>query len=181
MHHHIYQTERSHFLPHIKLRYCLFSTKRLYYGYSLDGSKIANVGNLGVEDCKLSSSILLVVEQIIGTNKILKPFRRNRKNKVESKLQVAFQVNWTLIFILPKDVIRIIEQKFNRFMWNGNELSSAKVKVAWDFLCVPKDGGGGGGLGLIKLVDWNRAAILYPIWSLFARSRSLWVLGFIPI
>ena len=42
----------------------------------------------------------------------------------------------------------------------------------WDFICVPKDEGG---LGLKKMVDWNRAAILRHIWSLFSRSRSLWV------
>jgi hypothetical protein len=32
----------------------------------------------------------------------------------------------------------------------GMNLVQKKVKVAWDFRCVPKDGGG---LGLRKLVD----------------------------
>lgn len=52
-----------------------------------------------------------------------------------------------------------------------NELNSAKTKVAW-ILCVPEDEGG---LGLKTLVYWNRATILRHIWSLFARSWSLWV------
>ena len=33
----------------------------------------------------------------------------------------------------------------------------AKSKVAWDYICVPKMKGG---LGLKKLVGWNRATIL---------------------
>lgn len=89
-----------------------------------------------------------------------------------SSILYSIQVYWMSIFILPKRVIRIIEQKFNRFLWNGNEFSSAKAKVAWDALCMPK---GEGGLGLRKLVDWNEAAILRHLWYLFNRSGSLWV------
>jgi len=35
-------------------------------------------------------------------------------------------------------VIKLIERKFNRFLWNGSELSPAKSKVALDHICVPK-------------------------------------------
>uniref|UniRef100_A0A2N9IIX2 Reverse transcriptase zinc-binding domain-containing protein n=1 Tax=Fagus sylvatica TaxID=28930 RepID=A0A2N9IIX2_FAGSY len=45
------------------------------------------------------------------------------------------------------------------------------IRVAWDKVCLPKKGG----LGLKRVEDWNRAAILKHIWSLFTQSGSLWV------
>jgi hypothetical protein len=69
-------------------------------------------------------------------------------------------------------VIRSIKQKFNRFLWNGNEVCFAKAKVSWDLICVPKREGG---LGLKRLEEWNRAVILKHIWNLFTKSGSLWV------
>jgi hypothetical protein len=69
-------------------------------------------------------------------------------------------------------VIRSIKQKFNRFLWNGNEVCFAKEKVSWDLICVPKREGG---LGLKRLEEWNRAVILKHIWNLFTKSGSLWV------
>jgi hypothetical protein len=60
----------------------------------------------------------------------------------------SIRVYWSNIFILPKKVFRAIQRKFNRFLWNGSELCSAKAKGAWDLLSVPKSEGG---LGLKKL------------------------------
>jgi hypothetical protein len=45
---------------------------------------------------------------------------------------------WSSIFILLIKVIKLVERKFNRFLWNGSELSPAKSKVALDHICVPK-------------------------------------------
>jgi hypothetical protein len=70
---------------------------------------------------------------------------------------------------LPKNVIHTIEQKFNRFLWNGKGEGAARAKVAWKYLCVPKQEGG---LGLKNLEVWNRASMLRHIWSLFAKSNS---------
>jgi hypothetical protein len=44
--------------------------------------------------------------------------------------------------------------------------------VAWKMLNFPKKERG---LGIKKLEEWNRAAIMKHIWSLFAKARSLWV------
>jgi len=44
--------------------------------------------------------------------------------------------------------------------------------VAWDKVCVPKKEGG---LGIKKLDIWNQASMLHHVWTLFARSGSLWV------
>jgi hypothetical protein len=87
-----------------------------------------------------------------------------------SSVLYIIQIYWLNIFILPKKVIKAIEQKFNRFLWNGNEECFPKAKVSWESICVPKREGG---LGLKRLEDWNRAAILKHIWTLFTKSRGL--------
>ena len=44
--------------------------------------------------------------------------------------------------------------------------------MAWTDVCFPKKGGG---LGLKRLEVWNQTSMLRHIWSIFARSGSLWV------
>jgi hypothetical protein len=51
------------------------------------------------------------------------------------------QVYWAKVFILPKRVIFLLQQKFNRFLWGGKD-NKAHAKVSWDKLCNPKRGGG---------------------------------------
>jgi hypothetical protein len=89
-----------------------------------------------------------------------------------SSVLYNLQVYWSSIFILPKRVIKDIEQKFNRFLWNGNVAGGAKAKVSWTDVCLPKKEGG---LGLKRLNIWNYSSMLRHIWSLFARSGSIWV------
>lgn len=57
-----------------------------------------------------------------------------------SSVLLSLQVFWAMVFILPKQVIRLLEQKFNRFLWSGRD-SKAHSKVAWDKLCFPKKEG----------------------------------------
>lgn len=83
----------------------------------------------------------------------------------------SLQVFWARIFILPKKIIMLIEQKHNRFLWCGSDVK-AKAKVAWVKVCVPKRERG---LGLKSLEIWNQAAMLINFWNLFAQSGSLWV------
>jgi hypothetical protein len=89
-----------------------------------------------------------------------------------SSVLYSLQVYWIGIFILPKKIIRAIEQKFNRFLWNGKDGEAAKAIVAWADVCYPKKEGG---LGLKRLEVWNKTSMLRHIWSIFARSGSLWV------
>ena len=44
----------------------------------------------------------------------------------------SLQVYWTGIFILLKKVVKSIEHKFNRFLWNGKDVKVAKAKLAWN-------------------------------------------------
>jgi hypothetical protein len=84
----------------------------------------------------------------------------------------SLQVYWNSIFILPKQIIKAIEQKFNRFLWNGNDEGNARAQVLeMCFLCQKKMGG----LGIKKLKKWNRAAMMSHIWNLFVKAGSFWV------
>ena len=89
-----------------------------------------------------------------------------------SSVLYSLQVYWTGIFILPKSIIKAIEQKFNWLLWNGKSIGSAKAKVSWKDVCYPKREGG---LGLKSLEVWNQTSMLRHVWSLFARSGSIWV------
>jgi hypothetical protein len=76
-----------------------------------------------------------------------------------SSVLYILQVYWMCIFILLKKIIRAIEQKFNKFLWNGNGECVAKAKVSWSDICFPKEGG----LGLKKLEVWNQTSMLMHI------------------
>jgi hypothetical protein len=56
------------------------------------------------------------------------------------------------------------------FLWNGKD-EKARAKVAWEKVCVPKEGG----LGLKRLAIWNQVSMLNHVWNLFSRAGSLWV------
>uniref|UniRef100_A0A2N9IJ10 Reverse transcriptase domain-containing protein n=1 Tax=Fagus sylvatica TaxID=28930 RepID=A0A2N9IJ10_FAGSY len=53
------------------------------------------------------------------------------------------------IFILPKKIVKAIEQKFNPFLWRGPDDRSG-AKVCWEQACLPKEEGG---LGLKRVED----------------------------
>jgi len=76
-----------------------------------------------------------------------------------------------LEFILSQQIIRLLEHKFNRFLWSGSDVK-AKAKVAWDKLYMPKKEGG---LGIKNIEVWNQASMLNHIWNLFTKDGSLWV------
>jgi hypothetical protein len=73
------------------------------------------------------------------------------------------------VFLLPKKIIRLIEQKFNRFLWSGRD-AKARAKVAWEKLYFPKNEGG---LGIKRSDVWNKASMLNHIWNLFTKAGSL--------
>ncbi|KAK9990462.1 hypothetical protein SO802_025447 [Lithocarpus litseifolius] len=79
----------------------------------------------------------------------------------------SIQSYWSSIFILPKKVIKAIEQRFKMFLWKGVEENKGNIKVAWDQLCFPKREG-----GLKKIEDCNKEAVMKHIWSLFAQAES---------
>jgi hypothetical protein len=84
----------------------------------------------------------------------------------------AVQTFWSSLFILPKAVIKRLEQVLRAFLWKGSELSHGGAKVAWVNVCLPfKEGG----LGVKRLDTWNQAAMLKHVWNLCSdRENSIW-------
>ena len=74
-----------------------------------------------------------------------------RLQLVQSVLSTIY-VYWASIFILPKKVIKEIEQLIRNFLWSGNETDPYKAKVSWWDICCPKEQGG---LGLKPLYVSN--------------------------
>jgi hypothetical protein len=87
-----------------------------------------------------------------------------------SSVLFSLQVFWSNVFILPKAVTRLLEQKLNSFLWCGKD-EPAKAKLSWSKVCLPKKEGG---LGLKRLEVWNKSATLRHIWNIFAQSGSIW-------
>jgi hypothetical protein len=50
----------------------------------------------------------------------------------------SLQAYWSNIFLFPKKIVRLIEQKLNRFMWNGNVERPAKAKSFMGINLCPK-------------------------------------------
>ncbi|XP_028118147.1 uncharacterized protein LOC114315744 [Camellia sinensis] len=84
----------------------------------------------------------------------------------------SMQVYWSSLFILPRKVVREIENLLRAFLWSGVDLKKHSAKIAWDKVCAPKSEGG---LGFKSLEVWNRAAIAKHIWFLFSGGeKSMW-------
>ena len=75
----------------------------------------------------------------------------------------GIQSFWNGLFILPKAVIRQVEQILRQFLWKGPQLGTRGAKVAWEDLSLPTKEGG---LGIKKLDEWNIAAMCKHLWNL---------------
>jgi hypothetical protein len=125
-------------------------------------------GKLSYADCK--PLIDKITSRISSWSVKLLSFS-GRLQLIQSVLN-SIQMFWSSIFILPKKVVKAIEQRFNQFLWKGQEGGRGGIKVSWDQVCLPKQEGG---LGLKKVEDWNKAAVMKHIWNLFTQAGSLWV------
>ncbi|KAL0348162.1 UNVERIFIED_CONTAM: hypothetical protein Sangu_1044000 [Sesamum angustifolium] len=78
---------------------------------------------------------------------------------------------WASVFILPKRVIKILEAKMRKFLWQGS-IGRGYAKVAWEQVCRPKEEGG---LGFRNILVINQALMLKHLWKLIQNGRnSIW-------
>ena len=73
------------------------------------------------------------------------------------------------MFVLPKGLLKDIEQLIRRFLWSGDIVNSYGSKVAWDRVCLPKKEGG---LGIKPLVGLNSVQNLNHIWNLLSPTNG---------
>ncbi|XP_039039775.1 uncharacterized protein LOC120177849 [Hibiscus syriacus] len=79
---------------------------------------------------------------------------------------------WCRKLILPKEIIRTIEQLCSRFFWKGSNLPAKGARVSWWKICLLRSEGG---LGVQDIGGWNKAYIVQLIRKLLANEGSLWV------
>ncbi|XP_010495645.1 PREDICTED: uncharacterized protein LOC104772766 [Camelina sativa] len=84
---------------------------------------------------------------------------------------------WASIFVLPNGLLEEIESMCSAFLWKGSPDSALGAKVSWDSVCTPKENGG---LGLKRLVNWNKVLALKLIWGVSfwevnATSAGSWI------
>ncbi|KAL0373166.1 UNVERIFIED_CONTAM: Retrovirus-related Pol polyprotein from type-2 retrotransposable element R2DM [Sesamum calycinum] len=63
---------------------------------------------------------------------------------------------WASVFILHKGIIKILEAKMRKFLWQGST-GRGYAKVAWTQICRPKEEGG---LGFRSILVMNQALML---------------------
>ena len=76
------------------------------------------------------------------------------------------------VFILPKKVMKDIDEVLRRFLWSRTDLKKYGSKVVWEEVCCPKKEGG---LGIKCIVMWNKACMLRHMWDLARKKDSMWV------
>ena len=76
---------------------------------------------------------------------------------------MAVQNYWSQITIIPKRVLKDINNICRAFLWKANGNYDGPGAVAWESVCKPKSRGG---LGFRNLYLWNKAACFKHIWAL---------------
>ena len=74
---------------------------------------------------------------------------------------------WCKQFLLSKGVLKRLIQLCLNFFWKGKG-----ARVRWQDVCLPKIDGE---LGLKDIVNWNKACMMQHIWSILAKSGSIWI------
>lgn len=75
-------------------------------------------------------------------------------------------------FKLPGMIIKNIQQKMRKFLWNGKQDQDKIPLMAWDRVCKPK-GGEGAGLRGWKLINEAMGAKL--VWQMYSKPEQRWV------
>ncbi|XP_019258169.1 PREDICTED: uncharacterized protein LOC109236442 [Nicotiana attenuata] len=95
-----------------------------------------------------------------------------RKNSANQECAISIQVYWSHVFVLPKKLIQLIERVCRTLIWTGGVEVSRKALLSWDSLCKPK---AAGGLNLLDIEEWNKAAICKLLWNLCMKKDRMWV------
>ncbi|XP_075096380.1 uncharacterized protein LOC142174479 [Nicotiana tabacum] len=84
----------------------------------------------------------------------------------------GIQAFWAQLFILQTKVIKLVEGICRSYVWSGANEITKKALIAWDRVCLPKVGGG---LNIVNLKLWNKAAIAKTCWDLAYKQGKLWI------
>ncbi|XP_060217115.1 uncharacterized protein LOC132644545 [Lycium barbarum] len=83
---------------------------------------------------------------------------------------LGIQAYWSQLFQIPSKVMKLIEAHCRSYIWSGTNLITKRALVSWDKLCSTKYVGG---LNLINLKLWNRAALTKSFWDLAHKQDKM--------
>nr|XP_010321228.1 uncharacterized protein LOC104647500 [Solanum lycopersicum] len=87
---------------------------------------------------------------------------------LSTKKLTIIQCHTGSTFIIPAKIIKVIEGLCRR----GVDFVTKKALIAWEKVCCPKCEGG---MGLINMKVWNRAAVAKLCWDLANKEDKLWI------
>uniref|UniRef100_A0A803QBL0 Reverse transcriptase zinc-binding domain-containing protein n=1 Tax=Cannabis sativa TaxID=3483 RepID=A0A803QBL0_CANSA len=85
---------------------------------------------------------------------------------------LAIHTYWSQVMLLPKKVIKEIENICKAFLWKGQHMMIRAGQIAWEHVCQSK---AAGGIGFKKVAEWNKAAMFKYIWAIATKEDNLWV------
>jgi hypothetical protein len=81
------------------------------------------------------------------------------KHEITNVVLTALPTFHLSALALPKGVLKQIDKFTKHCLWRGADINSKKApKVAWEMVCIPKEGG----LGVIDLKKHNEALLKKP-------------------
>lgn len=80
------------------------------------------------------------------------------------------QSYWSQMFLIPSKVIKTIEAYCRSFIWSGTNVITKRALISWEKVCKSKSAGG---LNILNLKQWNRAAIIKLQWDLTTKADRL--------
>jgi hypothetical protein len=83
----------------------------------------------------------------------------------------AMQVYWARTYVLPMKLMKMIRSAFMRFLWTGRTAGKYIAPVNFKIVQLPLSKGG---LGIINLKEWNKAAVAKHIDTYFNSYDSNW-------
>ncbi|XP_050211612.1 uncharacterized protein LOC126661790 [Mercurialis annua] len=93
------------------------------------------------------------------------------KLQLVKSVLLSMHVYWCTTFLLPKVVIKAVEDSCWKFLWHGSNSDKKGSLVNWNEVCSRKSSGG---LGIKAVFWWNVAAISKHVWNLFTLKPTLW-------
>lgn len=85
-----------------------------------------------------------------------------RRQLIKSNL-FFMQTFWCQVFVLPKNILHLIEAVCRKFLWTEGIELNKKALVSWEKVCFPKSARG---FNVIDIYTWNKAAICKHLWNL---------------
>lgn len=85
---------------------------------------------------------------------------------------MSIQVYWAQVMVLPKHVLKKMNNICRAFLWFGKVDCSNPGYISWDQVCRKKKEGG---LGMRNTELWNMAALGKHVWAIATNQNNLWV------